>query len=493
MSDGPGPDLGRTGPAAGGDRPDDGGSATVSPAVTADPGRTSATVALLVAVAAVLAVGVTGGFPVAALLSAAGGAALAWSVSLLATGDPVRVALGATVGAAAAVEVVAAGALGGVVAWSLWVGVFGVALARFRPDSGRLFDGVSVLAYGLVPLWVATLLAVVVRPAATALTTGAAAFGVTGEFVLTTLAVLVVATTVSVRAALGVLPFAALAPRSTADRPGAAVERGRRWLLWVARLAVVSVPVAAVVEGTGAASGVTAVVGAPPVRMSLAAAAGGGCAVTVTVLVLRWVGGSLLERSGHGMAAGVGVALTAAVVVARGPLLSRVLAGASPSVTVAVTELRALAGGPATVLFLVAAGLVAVVVTLFLLLVLVQVGVVPRRTAAPALGTAGLLAGVVLAADGLPAAVAVGGVASAMVVWDLGEYAVGIGEEVPGGAPRVEAVHAAGSLAVGAAVTALVAGGHAAVAGVEPSGAPAVAALAAALVGALALSALLRG
>lgn len=492
MSDGPGPDLGRTGPAVGPgvDGPGAPGSATATEATTADPGRTSATVALLVAALAAIAVGVAGGVAVAALLAVAGGAALAWAVSLLAADDPARVAAGAGVGAVAAVEVFAAGALGGLVAWALWVGVFAAGLSRFRPTSGRPLDGVSVLAYGLVPLWTATLLAVLARPVVALLTTGTALLGSAGGFALTTLALSAVASAVSLRAALGVLPFEAIAPRSTTDRASAAVERGRHWLLWITRLAVVGVPVAAVLDGLGATGEVA---GVSVLRVSLAVFAAGACGVTVTGLVLRWVGGSLLDRRGHGVAAGVGVGLTVVVVAARGPVLSRTLSGASPAVTAAVVELRSFAGASATALLLAAVGLAAVVVTLFSLFVLVQVGVVPRRTAAPAIGATGLLAGVVLAADGLPAAVAVGGVASAMVVWDLGEYAVGIGEEVPGGAARTEAVHAAGSLAVGVAVTALVAGGHAAVTGVEPGGAPAVAALAAALVGALSLSALLRG
>lgn len=491
MSEAPGPDLGRTGPATGRRSSRDGPAGATPAASSASgpgPGRTSATVALVVAALATLCVGVAGGFGIAAALSVAGGTALAWAVSLVTSDDPLRVGLGAATGTVATVEVAVAGVVGGPAAWALWVGVFGVGLVRFRPSGGRVVDGVSVLGYGLVPLWVAAVLAVLARPAVTALVTLVTSTGDGEAFVLTTLVLLAAVGAASVRAALGVLPLRVLAADRTA-RP--AVERVRRWLLWVAALAAVGVPVAAVLEGAGVT--VAAGLATSVARLSLAAVAAGGCAVTVAVLAVRWAGGSMLSRTGSGVAAGVGVVFSAVVVAARVPVVSRTLSVASPPVTAAVVELRSFAGASAAALLVVAVGLVAVVVTLFSLPALVGSGVVPRRAAAPTLGVVGLLAGVVFAADGLPAPVVVGGVASAMVVWDLGEFAVGVGEEVPDGAPRTEAVHAAGSLAVGAAVTALVAGGHAAVASVEPGGASAVAALVAALVGALALSTLLRG
>lgn len=106
-------------------------------------------------------------------------------------------------------------------------------------------------------------------------------------------------------------------------------------------------------------------------------------------------------------------------------------------------------------------------------------------------GTATLVAGVLLA-GGLsgagPGALLVGGLAAALS-WDLGEHALGLGEQLgrETDVTRNVATHAAGSVAVGAVAAAVAFGIYVAAAGGQP-----VVALVFLLVGAIALVSAVR-
>lgn len=508
--------LDRTGPAAGGHERSAGGrsgdsaapatgrsdrSGGFSESTTAPPGRLSATAAALVAAVAVLSIGVAGDFRLAAGLSVLGAVGFAAGVTRLATDDPWRVAAGMLLAVVSSGVLVVAAALGPTpTVWGLWIAVFGAAILRLRSaDGGRLADAVGVLSYGLVPVWSAAFIAVLLSPLALFSRVVVEATGaVTGTSGLPTLSLLLALATLSARAALGVLPVARLTAPDDRERFRDRVGIVERALWRLGVLAALSVPAAMVFEVTALAtdpalsSSVAVVAGSEPLRATLLAVAGVACVTATSAVVVRWAGGSVLERTRRGVAAGVGACLAAGAALAHGPVLDLLSWAAPPAVARLVSGLRRSPGGAATTLLVVSIALILVVATLFLLLVVTDLGLVPARTAEPAVAAAALLAAVALSAGSLPAAVVVGGVTAAMVVWDLGEYAVGIGERVPGGAPRVESVHAAGSVGAGVAVTALVAGAHGLVARVEPTGTAAAVALAAALVGGLALAAALR-
>lgn len=157
-----------------------------------------------------------------------------------------------------------------------------------------------------------------------------------------------------------------------------------------------------------------------------------------------------------------------------------------PRLGVAMAALTAAVGTAALVLASPTGGGLAAAGTLF-----VAVGTRTGSRRVLGIGSITLCVGVVVA-GGLTGAGAgpllVGGIAAALS-WDLGEHAIGLGEQLGSGTDvtRNLATHAAGSLAVGAVAGAVTFGVYSAAAGGQP-----VVALVFLLVGAIALVSAVR-
>lgn len=454
-----------------------------------------------------LAIGTSVGATVAVAVGLLSASGFAVAAVLVADGesDPVRAGAGTVLGAVALAGLVAAMATGPTATTlALSVAAFGAVAAPLdAAGNGRVVETLGVLTYGLLPLGIAAI-GVLLAP------TAGAAGGAVVDFArpggpataLLTAAVLATVAAVALRSAVRAVPAVELAPRRDRDRVRTAVRHAESWLTRAVRVGLVGVLVGVVVAafvvagllGGALADLLAATAGAGSVRSALLWGGVAGLVVAVAARGIRWAGETVLAGARRGAATAAGLALTVALATNANRALDAVVREAPWwSVRILLDVARVLGTRP-TVLITASVLLLAAAFAALLLPAAVGLGIAPERALGPALSAAGLLCGTALAAGSIPSLLVFGGVAAAMVAWDVGEYAVGIGEEVGGhGSAAPEAVHAAGSLWTGAVAVALATGLLSLVGGGAPSTPTALAGLVAALFGVIVLVTLLRG
>lgn len=294
-------------------------------------------------------------------------------------------------------------------------------------------------------------------------------FAPTGRAALLTLFLYAIVAVALLRFVLASLPVATLFPPRRRSAVAARVESATETLNWVllgSTVTAVAVTVSALLTGVDTPTAIADRLG-PPVGDPLARLL---TAVWPRVALLLVVGALLAVLAGERVRRRVrrrsGATLVRAGLPTAGALAATVVCAAG--LAAAVTPETALAGVPATVRPLaspllergvvpaaLAAGLWALVLgsgLLLLLAVLAGSPVLPERALGPALaaGTVFALALSLVFLDGAsPRALAAA--ALALVVWDAGEFATGLREELPPGAAttRAELVHVGGTLGVG--------------------------------------------
>jgi len=470
-------------------------------AVDDRPARTS-TLAIggLVALL-VVAVAVADESPLGVGLAAVSGACLAAGIGRIGDDRPWLVAASAALGLAGGCGVLASLLFPGARLANLGVGMaaFGTALSAVdAPGDDGVLEAVGTFTYPVVTVWLATLGVVFVPVAAELFTLASSAFvpanagpDLFGFAFLVTLAVL------SVRSALRGLPITELAPKEDRERIAALLDRAENALtkaLWISLGGLVLGLVVAVLLlyvdlPTIVTEAIALTAGTPVLRGPLFALALVAGVTAIAARLLRYGGETVLKHERRAAAAAGGLAFAAGVVAVH-PLVLRAIA--------ATTARSEFLDGDR---FVVLVGLLAAVDVMLVLLlvgllvipVLVGLGLASDRGIGHAIAATGLLAGAVATAAHPPLVVAL--VVGALVVWDVGEFAGRMGEEVGRDADttRVEAIHAAGSVGVGV-VAALVAGGaYVLVQWLNASGRVALVALAVAVVGVFMLAATLRG
>jgi hypothetical protein len=509
MTDGaPTPDLARSSTATSPRDRTGGGSDGEAAGVPSTGGplvRTSTVLAAAVGSLATFLVGAAATTPLQAGALTVAGLGLAGGTTLLVGRDPVRAAGGTALSVLSACAVVAAVAAGRPVAMAA------LGLAAFAAPAIPLGsigdDGVTeaagTLVYALVPVGAFAALAVAARLLEAAVEASAAVTAPADAGAsLTGFAVLLLAAAGACLFALSSLPVVRLAHKRDRDRVRAGYRDLRSRLKRATVLAAASIPVSVLVWGVAEASpGVrsavaplAAVTGAAPLRVGLLVVAVLGAVVGVSVRVVRWAGGGVVDLTRRGTAAAVGVGVSVLAIPLAGPLYEAATASLGARTVGLLQEFGNSIGPVATVLLAALVAVTVLVIALLALPAVVGLGLAPDRTAAPAFAAAGVLAGSALAVDAVPGYLTLGGVVAAMVVWDLGEYGVGVVEEVgDAAATRAESVHAAGTLGVGVLVGAGAVAVHALVAGVSIRGTAALAGLTVAFVGVVLLAAVLRG
>lgn len=470
-------------------------------AVDDRPARTSTLATVGLVALLVVAVAIASESLLAVALAAVAGGCLAVGLGRIGDDRPWVVAGSAALGLAGGCGVVAALLFPGSRLASLAVAVaaFGTGLSAVdAPGEDRILEAVGMFTYPAVVVWLATLVVTFVPVAAELFSLALSAFvpanagpDLFGFAFLVTVAVL------SVRSALRGLPITELAPEEDRDRIAALLDRAESALtkaLWISLGGLVlGLVVALVLFYVDIPRIVTEAValtaGSPVVRGPLFAVALVAGATAVASRLLCHGLGTVLKHRRRAAAAAGGAAFALGVVAVH-PLVLRVVATVTGDSGILGGEPFALLVG-----LLVVVDVVLVLLLVGLLVVPVVVGarLAPGRAVGHAIAAAGLLAGAVATAAHPPLVVAL--VVGALVVWDVGEFAVRVGEEVGRDADttRVEAIHAAGSVGVGL-VAALVAGGAwALVQQLNASGRVALVALAVAVVGVFMLAATLRG
>lgn len=374
---------------------------------------------------------------------------------------PMALTLAGTVVAAGVLESTAAAlTLGG-----LALAILGVGTAWANVDA-------DALAAANRQAWIAGLLALVALPV---VLVGLAIVVLIGGAVLPAAVLpatgpdldglaLIGATTAGLLAvALWWLPIAALAPAALAARVGRVV----RWCRLALLVAAVScgglwLPLA-VAEVAGLGPGLTPtldrglaspVVRAPPLALAFALATLGAIAAALRAGV-RWLTRGVSGPRARQIAPLVG----ASVIVALGAMVVALLSAGAGSGSLDAPAIGALQVLAIAVLTAVIAALAVffVLVPLAVLVALASVGWLPRRAGPVALAAAGLLVVAVGVAAIGPVWAPVPVVVAALVVWDAGEFGLGLTAEL-GHRPitrGVELVHASAVLAV-AGVAALV-------------------------------------
>lgn len=254
------------------------------------------------------------------------------------------------------------------------------------------------------------------------------------------------------RAACGVVPVAALAPRGRLARYQAVTSRLALAGTVTAGVAVLGILLAAVYGQTriDAIAASTQLLGAilhslssPPVVLGLTAISAGCLLVALAGGVLREVA-SLVDAGNYDLLAGLvgGLLLTGIVL--------QVAIGGLP---VGSTRLP--------VDQLVGFGLIAPIVTIvvgYVTVAAIDWGAVPRRAAGPALAAVGLIwTGIGVALGNMPGVLVFACVAGAMVVWDCSTFGLGLTVEL-GHRPetrRLELYHGVLSVGVGVATVAV--------------------------------------
>ncbi len=405
-----------------------------------------------------------------ALVATAGAAGIAVGLVQVFEDDPVRV--GGGVGLAFVAGVVAlAGVLEGpppVVA-AVAVVAFGAVSAPLQAvGGGRLSAALGVSAYGLVPLGVVAIGGVVLEPlgffageALDAVSAGGPELALPGFAVFVFVAVLVV------RTALRTLPVAELTAKEDRDRTRERLADADRSLTAGLKASGVGIGLAVVLTvvlsryAPGPLEALAVPFGSAGFRVPLALAAVGGALVVVGTWVTRWAGGTLLARPRRTAALAAGSFLAVAVVVAHGPILDRVRESLSTAQAEELADFVSSFGPEVTAALIAIGALTAVFAALMAVPASVGLRIAPERATAAVVAAAGLVGAAIIVAgdaplldgDGAGAPVVFAGIVAGLVVWDLGEYAVGVAEEVEDAtAQRTELVHAAGSLGVGLVV-----------------------------------------
>lgn len=294
-----------------------------------------------------------------------------------------------------------------------------------------------------------------------------------GRTAFLTLCPLVAITALAVDRAVAALAVDQL----TADRPddrladaAAAVQRRASQLALVAGLAIPVALVEAFVEPATLAATVSPAVYDALVALSTAGALrwvpAVALAVAVVVATVAWGVRRIARTSARDVAVeltpflggGVVVAVVAAVHGAVVPPALDFVAGRLPG-EFAVAFSRQSASvvefyGTFAVVMAVAALLVGLTALLSLALALVStLGLLPEDAAAPALAAGGTFAAAAFAAGaGVGPPLVLAGLVAGLVVWDAGEFGLTLGREVGRASDTraVEAVHLAGTVAVGA-------------------------------------------
>lgn len=336
-------------------------------------------------------------------------------------------------------------ALGGV--FFALVGVAGTWANALERDAIATASRTAARSYVAALLWLVVLLAVlivltvawqIVEAVLGARSPSQSLIGMLGVLTLVGLVV---------RLACWAVPVAPLAPDDRTDAYRAATVRVGRGAVAVACVAFVGIIVVGLVgpgrlNDFGTANPVAlagfAALSSAPVVLGVASVAGlAGLAVAVGVSV-RWAAARLDAGNYDTIAAAIaGFVVTGVVVVAAvvGPIFLPILA--------AIVVVLALFAPLATI------------VVGFLVVGLVDWGVIPRRAAGPAVAAAGLLVVAIGAALGhLPSPLVFACVAGAMVAWDCGTFGLGLTIEL-GHRPhtrRLELYHGVLSVGVGVLV-----------------------------------------
>lgn len=463
-------------------------------------------VAAVVGLLATVVVGVAAGATGETLLAAASAAGFAAAVPGIDGEDPVRIAGGVVLAVISAAGVVVATVIGppALVA-ALSLAAFGsVAVPAGATGDGRLSEATATLLYVVVPTGVVAVLAIFVRSYGPVVdgTLGALAAGGVGQSVFTA-TMLFAAACLSTLVAVRALPIVRLSSKSERERVRrqvVATERLLRRGAMVGGLAVFASTVLWAAFGTDSESVppllgiVGAVAGSPLLQYPLLVVAGVSVVVAVSTVAVRQTGGSLVQLTRRGVAMVVGVGLAAVLVVAHGALYGAVLDSLGPNAAGVVTEVSGTVGELATFLTGTLLLVMAFVVAVLALPAAVGVGIAPARAAAAAFGAAGLVGASILAAGSVDPPVVFLGVAAGMVVWDLGEFGVGVVEEVGAdSAGRGEAVHAAATLAVSVVVVVGATLAHRVATGVSVGGPTALVAVGVLFVGVVLLVSVVRG
>jgi hypothetical protein len=502
------PDVSSTGPAASprGQRRSGEGETTDALAANVATLRPVTVAAATVGVLAALGLGVATGATAATLLAVVSASAFAVGVPGITGEDPVRIAAGTVLGVLSAGGVAVAAVTGPApLVLALTLATFGaVAIPAGSVGGDRLTEATATLLYALVPPGVVAVLAILARSYGPVLdgTLGTLASGGAGQSVFTA-SVLFAAATLSTLVAVRTVPLVRLAPKSKRDRVRGqvvAAERALRRIAMLGGLFVVASTVLWAMSGPGR-DGVPALLealgaaaGSPALQYPLLAIAGLGLVVAASTVAVRQTGGSLVQVTRRGVAMATGVVLVPVLVVGHAPLYSTVLDSLGPDLAGVVSEVSATVGQLATVLtgsVLLVMGFVVVVLALP---AAVGVGIAPDRAAPAAFGAAGLVGGSILAAESVGPPVVFAGVAAGMVVWDLGEFGVGVVEEVGAdSAGRGEVIHAVATLAVSVVVVVGATLAHAVVTDVSVGGRTALAAVAVLFLGVVLLVSVVRG
>ncbi|WP_276254757.1 DUF7519 family protein [Halomontanus rarus] len=404
-------------------------------------------------------------------------------------------------------------------------GLVGYGVARFRLDAfgaragyvalGQLFGAVAVasfVAVGLVVLRVETLSAVVggtvpsVGDAVDALLTPSPSAVALVEF-----CVLLALAAVAVRLALATLPIVQLAPR----RHEATVRRVVDAVTDVLGVAIALCAVSFVLSLAATAGAnrletvyydlsptlhavLSAVAESAILRLLLVQLLVVSVVLAGAVALLKVVGMRRLGDAPSRVAPAVlwGLLLVAGIAVAAPTVLESAVGTLDPA------QERVVAGaleefGPRVVGLLIAVvGLWIAGVVLLAIPAASELGFVPERTAGVRLVTSGTaLATVAGAIAGLGTTFLVGGIVAAMVIWDVGEFGLGLSEELGRDAPtrHGELVHGAASVVVGGLLFAGTVATAGFLAGTALEGALVLPGLVFATVAAVALTLVIRG
>lgn len=267
------------------------------------------------------------------------------------------------------------------------------------------------------------------------------------------------------------LPLAELVPE-TADAPDVAraVDAVERSLRWTSRLAVLVVPVAALVELAlgqsvlaatlpgGLYDLLVAVTAAPALRGLLWWLLLAGAALSVAVWFLRRTVQSSADRVGTVVAPYVGgAAVVLAVLAVAGPVVDAVEAAlrstpVAPAVDRFFVPVVDVYGAETVALALVVASLFALVTAVGQLWLALATTSLSEATAGVSLAGGGLFVASAFAATlDAPTWLVLAGLVGAFVVWDAGSFGATLGREVGTAAAtrHTELVHTGGTVAVG--------------------------------------------
>lgn len=481
--------------------PDEPVDRTGTSALDERPASASTLAAAAVVGVAVLAVALATWRPWTVLVGSLGGICSAGAIRWLDDDRPRVVAGGTVLGLVAGCLVTLAPLVSGDAAWvalAVSLASFGAAGSVLSAvGDGKVLDGVGMLSYGILAFWLVTIAASLVpvyddlfRVTLGVFVPGNAGPDVFGFAVLVTLA------TGTVWAALRALPIVELAPKAERDDLRDALDRADRALkratlvgflgmgagiAFAVLLATISLPRVVL-------AAISLSVGNPVLRAPLFAVSVVAGSVALGAKVVERTGGTILARARRGSAVGAGVLFAIAVAVFH------------PVVVAVVSSLEgwesAFEWHPLlVVMLLVAFGILIHALVMLGLPALVGIRLAPERAAGRAFAAAGLVAGAVAVATWVHPLVVLGLVVAGVVAWDLGEFGVGVGEEVGRrvDTTRIETVHAAGSVGVGAVALLVAGGAWGLVQVLNSSGRIALIALGAAVFGAFLLVAALRG